>query len=253
MPENVKVVVTLGDPAGVGPEVIVKALASLSASERAHFVVVGNVEALERADRAATTGLSFSDHAGTGAVRVVEVDIGAPLPPIGKVSPVAGEAAVRYIERAVDMAMSGAANVIVTAPINKEAMNLAGHHYDGHAGLLARITGQKSAFMLLASERINVIHVSTHVSLRTAIDRVTTERVLATIEMDHRHFLRMGQRVRIAVAGINLHCGENGCSAPKMPNSSSLPSSRRRPGASMWSGRFRLIRSLPAPIMVPST
>jgi 4-hydroxythreonine-4-phosphate dehydrogenase len=117
---------------------------------------------------------------------------------------------VKYISRAVDLAMSGEADVIVTAPINKEAMNLAGHHFDGHTGLLAHLTGSKSSFMLLASERLNTIHVSTHVSLRGAIERAKTERVLATIEAGHNHFMRLGMKPRIAVAGINPHCGENG-------------------------------------------
>lgn len=132
------------------------------------------------------------------------------MPEIGKVSPVAGDASVRYISRAVDLAMSGVADVIVTAPINKEAMNLAGHHFDGHTGLLAHLTGSKSSFMLLASERLNTIHVSTHVSLKGAIERAKTERVLATIEAGHNHFLRLGKTARIAVAGLNPHCGENG-------------------------------------------
>ena len=167
MDRNAKVAVTLGDPAGVGPEVIVKALAAMPDQERRDFVIVGNVEALERANRAASTGLMFApaDDARAGKIAVDEVDLGAPLPEIGKVSPVAGDASVRYISRAVDLAMSGAADVIVTAPINKEAMNLAGHHFDGHTGLLAHLTGSKSSFMLLASERLNNIHVSNHISL----------------------------------------------------------------------------------------
>ena len=130
MDRNAKVAVTLGDPAGVGPEVIVKALATMPEQERRDFVIVGNTEALERANRTAATGLSFApaDAAVAGKIAVDEVDLGAPLPEIGKVSPVAGDASVRYISRAVDLAMSGDADVIVTAPINKEAMNLAGHH-----------------------------------------------------------------------------------------------------------------------------
>lgn len=106
--------------------------------------------------------------------------------------------------------MAGAIAGIVTAPINKAALNAAGHHYDGHTGMLAALTGAKSSFMLLASERLNVIHVSTHVSLRDAIGRATVERVLATIRAGHNHFLRLGQKPRIAVAGINPHCGEGG-------------------------------------------
>jgi 4-hydroxythreonine-4-phosphate dehydrogenase len=192
--------------------VIVKALATLPEIERRDFVIVGNTEALERANRSAETGLQFSPvgFAGANKIAVDEVDLGAAMPEIGKVSPVAGDASVRYITRAVKLAMSGEADVIVTAPINKEAMNLAGHHFDGHTGLLAHLTGSKSSFMLLASERLNTIHVSTHISLKGAIERARTERVLATIEAGHKHFLRLGKKARIAVAGLNPHCGENG-------------------------------------------
>jgi 4-hydroxythreonine-4-phosphate dehydrogenase len=111
----------------------------------------------------------------------------------------------------VELAMEGRAAGIVTAPINKEALNAASHHYDGHTGLLAHLTGSRDSWMLLASERLNVIHVSTHVSLRTAIERAQPERVLETIRTGHRHLQRMGiANPRIAVAGINPHCGENG-------------------------------------------
>ncbi|WP_018238323.1 4-hydroxythreonine-4-phosphate dehydrogenase PdxA [Ensifer sp. BR816] len=207
---DTRVAITLGDPAGVGPEVIVKALATLPQEELGNFTVVGNIEALEQAKRSTLTAVNFSTVPAEGAVRVEEVPIDAPLPEIGKVSAVAGEASVRYIRRAVEMATAGEADCIVTAPINKEAMNLAGHHFDGHTGLLAHLTGSKSSFMLLASERLNTIHVSTHVSLRGAIERATVERVLATIEAGHNHFMRLGMKPRIAVAGLNPHCGENG-------------------------------------------
>src|SRR5690606_10127345 len=129
----------------------------------------------------------------------------------GVLSAACGNASFRFIERAVKMAQDGRAGCIVTAPINKEALNAAGHHYDGHTGMLAALTGQKSAFMLLASERLKVIHVSTHVSLKTAIDRATPERILGTIRAGNEHLKRVGyERPRIAVAGINPHCGENG-------------------------------------------
>lgn len=210
MGKETRVAITLGDPAGVGPEVIVKALSTLPRSEISNFTVVGNVEALERAKRATSASVSFATTPAEGAVLVEEVPIDADLPEIGKVSAVAGEASVRYIRRAVEMALAGDADCIVTAPINKEAMNLAGHHFDGHTGLLAHLTGSKSSFMLLASERLNTIHVSTHVSLRGAIERATIERVLATIEAGHHHFMRLGRKPRIAVAGLNPHCGESG-------------------------------------------
>ncbi|TCV72024.1 4-hydroxythreonine-4-phosphate dehydrogenase PdxA [Neorhizobium sp. S3-V5DH] len=210
MSKDTRIAITLGDPAGVGPEVIVKALNALPEAERRSFTVVGSEEALRRANSACGTSLLFSPTPKDGAILVDEVPIEGRLPQIGKVDAAAGDASVRYIRRAVELALSGAVDCIVTAPINKEAMNLAGHHYDGHTGLLAHLTGSKSSFMLLASERLNTIHVSTHVSLRGAIERAKTERVLATIMAGHQHFLRIGKAPRIAVAGLNPHCGENG-------------------------------------------
>ena len=198
--------ITLGDPAGVGPEVICKALAAIPSAEREAIVVIGSGETLARAAKAvgADTGLLDSF-----AVEEVASD-GLPLQ-FGKVDPRGGEACYRYIVRAVEMAKAGEIGCIVTAPISKEALNAAGHHYDGHTGMLAALTGAKSSFMLLASERMSVVHVSTHVSLKDAIARLSVERVLATIRAGHAHFERIGRRQpRIAVAGINPHCGENG-------------------------------------------
>jgi 4-hydroxythreonine-4-phosphate dehydrogenase len=198
--------ITMGDPAGVGPEVICKAIADLPAGERAGVLVIGCAKTLKRAVE--VCGLPESILNG---VRIENVDSpGVPLP-FGKMDKAGGEACFRYIKRAVDMATAGTIGCIVTAPISKEALNAAGHHYDGHTGMLATLTGAKSAFMLLADDRMSTIHVSTHVSLKDAIGRVTTERVLATIRAGHRHFSRVGKpNPRIAVAGLNPHCGENG-------------------------------------------
>ena len=198
--------ITMGDPAGVGPEVICKAIGSLSEVQRRGITVIGSAETLRRA--ALACGL---DGDVLRDVKVEDVPSpGVPLP-FGKMSKAGGEASFRYIKRAVELAMAGDIGCIVTAPISKEALNGAGHHYDGHTGMLAALTGAKSAFMLLADDRLNTIHVSTHVSLKDAISRVTTERVLATIRAGHKHFARVGKaNPRIAVAGLNPHCGENG-------------------------------------------
>jgi len=196
--------ITMGDPAGVGPEITVKAMAEMSDAERALTRVYGNRGVLERACEA--TGVSLDLDAVT-----VDLPIEGPELAWGKLNPRAGDAAFRFIEKAVRDAKAGAIGCIVTAPINKEALNMAGHHYDGHTGMLAALTGQKSAFMLLASDRLKVIHVSTHVSLKTAIDRATPERILATIRAGNEHLKRIGyENPRIAVAGINPHCGESG-------------------------------------------
>lgn len=208
------IAITMGDPAGVGAEVIVKAAAELPELERDRLLVVGSAETLERAIKTTGTDLKLGPADAPRSGRLlrldhVEVD-GMPLP-FGKLDPVGGEASYRYIARAVELARSGSAAGIVTAPINKEALNRAGHHYDGHTGMLAHLTGSRSSFMLLASERLNVIHVSTHVSLRDAIGRATPQRILETVRMGHAHFKRLGlDAPRIAVAGINPHCGENG-------------------------------------------
>ena len=196
----------MGDPAGVGPEVICKAIADLPAGAREGIVVVGCADTLKRAaEVCGLPGEVLKD------VRIENVKSpGVPLP-FGKMDKAGGEACFRYIKRAVDMATAGTIGCIVTAPISKEALNAAGHHYDGHTGMLAALTGAKSAFMLLADDRMSTIHVSTHVSLKDAIGRVTTERVLATIRAGHKHFARVGKpNPRIAVAGLNPHCGENG-------------------------------------------
>ena len=113
--------------------------------------------------------------------------------------------------KAVELALAGRIAVIVTAPLNKAALHAAGHHYDGHTELLAQLTGAKSSFMLLASDKLNAVHVTTHVSLRGATERATQERILATIRTGHEHFKALGYaRPRIAVAGMNPHSGEGG-------------------------------------------
>jgi 4-hydroxythreonine-4-phosphate dehydrogenase len=207
--------ITMGDPAGVGPEIIVKSFAAMPAQARAGFRIYGNLDSLEQAQRQLGTSLRFvaagGDAALPGAVAVHHEPVeGGTIAP-GKLDLRAGDASFRFIAAAVRDAMAANISCIVTAPINKAALNAAGHHYDGHTGMLAHLTGAPSSFMLLSSARLNVIHNSTHVSLRGAIDRVTVARELATIRAGHTHFVRLGvARPRIAVAGVNPHCGENG-------------------------------------------
>ena len=206
------IVITMGDPSGVGAEVSARALAERGAAFRAQTVVVGDRGTMERAASACGLDLPIlaPDAEGDG-LRVEHIEVDGLPGRFGVLDPACGEAAFRYIEHATRAAMDGRAGCIVTAPINKEALNAAGHHYDGHTGMLAHLTGSKSSWMLLASEKLNVIHTSTHVSLKDAIGRATTERVLETIRTGHAHFRRMGvEAPRIAVAGINPHCGENG-------------------------------------------
>jgi 4-hydroxythreonine-4-phosphate dehydrogenase len=131
--------------------------------------------------------------------------------PWGIVAKENGAAAVAYVEKAIALALSGEVDAIATAPLNKEAMRAAGFPYDGHTELLAIKTGTQAYTMMLASGEFRVFHVSTHVSLRGAIERATKARVLQVIELAYREIQRMGvPEPRLAVAGLNPHAGEHG-------------------------------------------
>ena len=185
----------------------------LPAAERGDMIVIGDPAILERANGLTNAGLAVTtDDAPEGAVRVIAVACPeADTIRDGTISPGGGHAAYGCVSQAVAMAEAGEIGVIVTAPLNKTALHLAGHEYDGHTGLIQHLTGAPSSYMLLASERLSTIHVSTHVSLMDAIGRCRTARILDTIRIGHAHFRRLGTpRPRIAVAGLNPHCGEAG-------------------------------------------
>jgi 4-hydroxythreonine-4-phosphate dehydrogenase len=212
--EHPTIGITMGDPSGVGPEIIVKALHEMSPELRSASAVIGNLDILKRADKLVGTSLTFTDSlaAQGGAVPVVHVPTkGQSEIRDGQITAAGGEAAYQYVVKAVELAMAADIAVIVTAPLNKAAMHAAGHHFDGHTELLAHLTGATSSFMLLASEKLSAVHVTTHVSLRGATQRGTTERVLSTIHAGNTHFKALGvANPRIAVAGLNPHCGEGG-------------------------------------------
>jgi 4-hydroxythreonine-4-phosphate dehydrogenase len=206
--------ITMGDPSGIGPEIIVSTLAEMDPATRARSVVIGNERLLRRADQLLGTGLKFVDglEAKPGEVPVVNVQTkDQDRIRDGEISAAGGEAAYRYVEQAVALALEKKIAVIVTAPLNKGAMHAAGHHFDGHTELLAHLTGAKQSFMLLAGDKLNAVHVTTHTSLRNAAEKPTMQRVLDTIRAGDRHFRELGYpRPRIAVAGLNPHCGEGG-------------------------------------------
>jgi 4-hydroxythreonine-4-phosphate dehydrogenase len=203
------IVITMGDPAGVGPEVICKALATLPESARGDITVIGSCAILERANALCGTDLSFGDDSD---IRLFDMPTdGVEDAPAGEISAAGGEAAYTYIVRAADMAKAGDTGCIVTAPINKASLNAAGHHYNGHTGLLSHLAGNIKPFMLLSSPTLSTIHVSAHVSMTDAIRRCTADNVLDVIRAGDGHFKRLGiAKPRIAVAGLNPHCGEDG-------------------------------------------
>lgn len=211
-----EIAITMGDPAGIGPEIICRTLNTMPAAERATAMVVGDLAVYQRAAASIGVELPFVplNEVKSGqdcvAVSVVAVPEGVEIPD-GKISAGGGDMAFRCVQKAVELVQAGRAQVIVTAPLNKAALHKAGHYYDGHTGMLASLTGAPSSFMLLASKTLSTLHVSTHVSLRDAIDRVTPERIIATVEAGYAHLIALGERrPRIAVAGLNPHCGEGG-------------------------------------------
>lgn len=218
-PERPIVAITLGDPAGTGPEIITKALAGPDLYQLCRPVVVGDASILQRALRftGVNVGIRTVPRAAEtqgrhGTIDMLDLaNVDASAVPLGKVSAAAGKAAYEYVKRAAELALAGEVGAIVTSAINKEALNKAGYHYDGHTGLLAELCRAPDATMMLAAEGLRVSHVSTHLSLRDAIDRVRPERILNVLRLTHEAVVRLGiPRPRIAVAGLNPHAGEGG-------------------------------------------
>lgn len=207
--------ITMGDPCGIGPEIIARLFAE-GLPEQA--VVIGDAKVMERAVRALDLPLKVQpiasvDEALPDAKRIAVLNV-SDLPddlPIGQVDARAGRASYDYVVRAIDEALAGNIGAIVTAPINKEAMKMGGLNYPGHTEILAERSGTDKFAMMLANDELRVILVTIHVSLRHAIDLVTQDSVLRTIELAHRAGKAYGiASPRVAVAGLNPHAGENG-------------------------------------------
>ena len=213
------IAITMGDPAGIGAEVAVRALTHSAVYELCTPLVIGSAEALSDAVRFTNADLTLheisSPDEAFGKHGTLDYIDPAPLAPgvymPGRVSAACGDAAFSYITRGIALAISGDAAAVVTGPINKEALNLAGHHFDGHTEIFAHYTNTKNYAMLLASGNLRVIHVTTHVSLRQACNLVRAPRVLDTIRLAVRALEELGiKKGRVAVAGLNPHASDNG-------------------------------------------
>ncbi len=212
--------ITLGDPAGIGPEIILKALWRREVFERCRPLVVGDARILERAsfwlgcDPLAFERVTYPGEGvyHPGSVPILDMaNLNVEACPVGQVTAASGKAAVEFVFRACDLALAHLVDAVVTAPLNKAAMNLAGFQYAGHTELLAERTRAEKVSMLLVGPKLRVVHVSTHVSLSEAIKRVTRERVDEVIELAGRSARELGiPQPRIAVAGLNPHAGEGG-------------------------------------------
>jgi 4-hydroxythreonine-4-phosphate dehydrogenase len=210
--------ISIGDPSGIGPEITVKALAVPAVYEKCLPVVYADKIVLE--DALKITGKNFNLHAigdpkdAAGILGTVDyIDPGLLKEGdyvYSRVGAKSGDASFQYVVSAIKDAMAGKTAGVVTGPINKEAINLAGHHYAGHTEIFAHYTNTSDYGMLLSGGGLNVIHVTTHVSMREACDLMTKDRVLKTIRLADLALRLMGkERRRIGVAGFNAHASEN--------------------------------------------
>ena len=222
----------MGDPFGNGPEISVQVLADPAVYDRCRPLIVGDASSMEYAAKAAKAvhGIDVAIHPihavseakfqpGTidvldlGLVKPEDIpgDPTAPKPFKLGATALGGEAAFSYVKKVIELAMAGEVDATVTNALSKEAINMAGHHFSGHTEIYAHYTGTDKYTMMLAHEELRVVHVSTHVSLREACDRVKKQRVLDVIRIANEGCKAIGiAQPKIAVAGLNPHCGENG-------------------------------------------
>ena len=211
--------ITMGDPAGIGPEIAVKALSNSNIYDFCRPVIIGDASViaenlkfgkptlkLNRIDNISKSHFSF------GTIDVFDLEnVNISELEYGQVSTMAGDAAFQTVQKVIELALARQLDATVTGPINKEAINLAGHHYSGHTEIYAHFTNTDKYAMLLVLGNLRVIHVSTHVSLRQSCDLVKTERILEVIQLLEDACRQFGvEDPKIGVAGLNPHASDGG-------------------------------------------
>ncbi|MGI1692076.1 4-hydroxythreonine-4-phosphate dehydrogenase PdxA [Thermoanaerobacter uzonensis] len=210
--------ITMGDAAGVGPEIIMKALSDPQIYKISKPVVIGDAKMLQRAESFLKTGFLIKAIQNVeeaefkfGVVNCIDLNL---LPidlPYGRLSEKAGDAAFKYLKKAIELAKDKKIDAISTAPLNKEALHKAGYMYPGQTEILAKLTNTTDFAMMLSAPRLKVIHVTTHVGLVDAVKMINPERVYTVIKLAYNTLKKAGySNPRIAVCGINPHAGENG-------------------------------------------
>ncbi|WP_208587720.1 4-hydroxythreonine-4-phosphate dehydrogenase PdxA [Gracilibacillus suaedae] len=210
--------ITMGDATGIGPEIIIKALEDSTIYDICRPIVIGDAKILKRATHITNSKVAINiiDDPRTaefthGTVDCIDLNLLPEDVAFGKVSPLAGDAAFRYIEKAVSLAKDNKIKAICTAPLNKEALVKGGHRFPGHTEILATLTGTEDYSMMLSSPKLKVIHLTTHIGLKEAIDIIDPKRTKTVIDLADTALKRAGYKEpRIAVCGINPHAGENG-------------------------------------------
>lgn len=213
--------ITMGDPAGNGPELSAKVLAKEEVYQKCRPILIGDAVCLEKAlkitgnaEKLTINPVKNVEEAEFqyGKIDILDMKlIDKERHEFGKISSMCGNAAFQYVKKDIELAMAGKVDATVTNALNKEAMNLADHHFSGHTEIYAHYTNTSKYTMMLIHEGLRVVHVSTHVSLREACDRVKKERVLEVIRIADAGCKALGiPAPKIGVAGLNPHCGENG-------------------------------------------
>jgi 4-phospho-D-threonate 3-dehydrogenase / 4-phospho-D-erythronate 3-dehydrogenase len=208
----------MGDPSGIGPEIVVKALSKASLYKHCNPLIIGNARIIDKAVALCNLPLKVNpvkkvsdSRFQYGILDVLDIVNFIGEPEYGKVTAASGSAAFESVVKVIQLALNDEIDATVTAPINKEAINLAGHHFSGHTEIYAHFTNTKNYAMLLVYKNLRVIHVSTHTSLRQACDMVRKERILQVIGLLHDACRDFGiADPHIAVAGLNPHSGESG-------------------------------------------
>lgn len=218
-PDKPTIAITMGDPCGIGPEVVAKTLASGDIYSICRPVIIGSGYAMEQAAGLAGIPLSVREvaSAGDGGHTAGQVDIIDPhnLNPeditVGRISPTCGRACMEWVTTAGELALAGEVDAIATAPVNKEAASLAGYTSIGHMELLQELTGASDVATMLMTKRLWVVHLTTHRSLRIACDYVTRDRILGKLALTHDTFEQWGiPKPRIGVAALNPHASDGG-------------------------------------------
>lgn len=212
-----RVGITTGDLAGIGPEIVLKSVASMEPRSLCAFVIIGDAHALRR--QAALLGLACDypivrlDEFSFDSRETILLDTGPLIGEVewGKLSPAAGQAAIECVEAGVRLCLEGKLDAIATAPINKEAIRMAGSPFSGHTDMLASICGVEDSLMCFFAGDLRVILITIHLSLSDAIKAITRERVIKTLRLADREMKRFGlESPRMAVCGLNPHAGERG-------------------------------------------
>ncbi len=211
--------ITMGDPAGIGPEISAKVFSMPYLYNHCSPLLIGNAEIMKKAVELVNSHLKINPVNNpaeavfqTGAIDIIDIQAeNQNSIEYGKISAAAGEIAFRSVEKAIQLAMAGEVDGTVTNPVHKVALHAAGHRFSGHTEIYAYYTHSPRYAMLLADKKIKVIHVSTHVSLRKACDLVKKERILETIHLLDEGLKMIGiKQPRIGVAGLNPHAGDGG-------------------------------------------